>query len=108
MVNGKGQTLSLPQLKKDEQVLMVKVQKLDPITGMTIIVEEPRIYTSSTGTMRAIPMQGEAGGATPDAAGAGGGGGIGSAKTISSKEEYDQLAPGALYIWNGQQATKKG
>lgn len=118
MVNARGQTLSLPSMDEDEQIITVSVQKPDPITGMLATVQEPRIYSRSTGTMRAIPMQGETT-AQPSAAaggaGAGGGGGGaaggGAAKPvprINTQAEWAKLPAGTQYMApDGQMRIKK-
>jgi hypothetical protein len=81
LVNGKGQTLSLPSMQEDEQIITVSVQKPDPITGMLATVQEPRIYSRSTGKMRDIPMEEAA--AVKDT-GEGGGNGVDAAATPKS------------------------
>jgi hypothetical protein len=99
MVNGKGQTLSLPNMRDDEQIITVSVQKPDPITGMLATVQEPRIYSRSTGTMRAIPMQGEAGEAVTDAGGgAAGSAGGGGPVRVNTVAEAQALPPGTQFV----------
>ena len=103
MVNGKGQTLSLPNMQDDEQIITVSVQKPDPITGMLATVQEPRIYSRSTGTMRAIPMQGEAGGAVTDAGGGAAGSEAGAAGAAGAGGSPIKVAS-----WDEARKTPKG
>jgi hypothetical protein len=59
MVNGRGQTVSLPKMEEDEQLTFVDTQKPDPLGIGMVTVREPRIYNRRSGTMRAIPMEGD-------------------------------------------------
>jgi len=68
---------------------------------MLATVQEPRIYSRSTGTMRAIPMQGEAGEAVTDAGGGAAGGGTagaGGPVKVASWDEARKTPKGTPFI----------
>jgi hypothetical protein len=103
LVNGRGQTVSLPKMERDEQVLFRQKEVMDPIWGKTV-VSEPFIFNWTTRTGRDMPFEGgesnalgnePAGGAPAQQPPAAPGG---QAVRVTSEEEYDKLPPGTRFI----------
>jgi 5-formyltetrahydrofolate cyclo-ligase len=80
MVNDRGQSINLPAMKADEEIIFVDTQQPDPLGIGMVTVREPRIYNRSTRQMQAIPMGGGPVAGAPAAGGETGGAGADLAK----------------------------
>jgi hypothetical protein len=120
MVNARGQTLSLPQIGKNERIIYREIRKPfdpdNPILG-TYVEKIPSIYNEESGTLQDIPMQGETtaqpSAAAGDAGAGGGGGAAGGAGAkpvprINTQAEWAKLPAGTQYMApDGQMRIKK-
>jgi hypothetical protein len=89
LVNGKGQTVSLPRMDEDEQLTFVDTQKPDPLGIGIVTVREPRVYNRKTGKMREVPME------DGEAVAAAGGGSAAPAAKKETGGARSESAPGA-------------
>jgi hypothetical protein len=103
LVNDRGQSINLPAMKADEEIIFVDTQQPDPLGIGMVTVREPRIYNRSTRQMQAIPMGGGPVAGAPAAGGETGGAAADPAKPgqapvkVMTAADYEKVPKGALY-----------